>query len=585
MISVVILTFNEERNIERCLKSVRWSDDVLVVDSFSTDNTVAIAQQLGARVIQRKFDNFAAQRNFALDHGELKHQWVLHLDADEEVTSELAEELGAVTSNPACDAYRVAAKLIWQGRWLRHAGLFPWYQVRFGRKDALRFYQAGHGQREVVAPERIGTLRAGLPHYPFSKGLHDWIEKHNRYSSAEAKRNVAGGSKSSLTFDRRLLTNQDVRRRTLKSIFARLPFRPTLRFTYMAVVRRGLLDGMPGLTYCRLLTWYERMIVLKEREERTPGTAAPSRETSVGETAAHSRATQPGRSVAGKAALSVLIPVKNEAANLRACMESVQFADEIVVVDSGSTDGTREIASERGASIVDFEWNGAFPRKKNWALENVPWRHEWVLIIDADERITPALEQQIQDAIKRSDVDGFYLNRRYWFLDGWINHSARFPNWNLRLFRHRHGRYERFDIVSPSESGDNEVHEHVLLKGRAEYLSEPMEHYAFPDLATFIEKHNRYSTWEAQVAQQMTQGGGGKLQASLFGSPMERRRSLKRASALMPFRPTLRFIYHYVIGQGFRDGYRGFVLSRLMAWYEWLITLKLRELRRESARR
>jgi glycosyltransferase involved in cell wall biosynthesis len=283
-----------------------------------------------------------------------------------------------------------------------------------------------------------------------------------------------------------------------------------------------------------------------------------------------------------RAPLSVLIPVKNEAANLRACLASVAFADEIVVVDSGSTDATPQIATEFGAQLAQFEWNGGFPRKKNWALENIPWRHEWVLIIDADERVTPALEKQIREAIGRDDVDGFYLNRRYWFLDGWINHSGYFPSWNLRLFRHRKGRYERFETNSASSSGDNEVHEHVLLDGRAEYLSEPMEHYAFPDIATFREKHERYAVWEAQVREQWRGGSAQKLSGNPLGSPMQRRRWLKLLALRMPFRPTLRFIYHYIVRQGFRDGYRGWVLSRLMAGYELLISLKTRELRRKS---
>jgi glycosyltransferase involved in cell wall biosynthesis len=283
-----------------------------------------------------------------------------------------------------------------------------------------------------------------------------------------------------------------------------------------------------------------------------------------------------------KLPLSVLVPVKNEAANLRECLASVAFADEIVVVDSDSTDATPQIAAEFGANIVQFKWNGSFPRKKNWALENVPWRHEWVLIIDADERITPALEKEIHQAIRRNDVDGFYLNRRYWFLDGWINHSGYFPSWNLRLFRHRKGRYERFDTAAGLDSGDNEVHEHVLLDGRAEYLSEPMEHYAFPDIATFREKHERYAVWEAQVREQWRRGGGARLSGNPLGSPIQRRRWLKLLALRMPFRPTLRFVYHYIIRQGYRDGYRGWVLSRLMAWYERLIVLNTRELRRKS---
>jgi glycosyltransferase involved in cell wall biosynthesis len=281
-----------------------------------------------------------------------------------------------------------------------------------------------------------------------------------------------------------------------------------------------------------------------------------------------------------RAPLSVLIPAKNEGANLSGCLASVTFADEIVVVDSASTDGTQAIAALAGARLVPFEWNGRFPRKKNWALENIPWRYEWVLIIDADERITPELEKQIRDAIRRNDADGFYLNRRFWFLSGWINHCGYFPSWNLRLFRHRLGRYEQIEINDSARSGDNEVHEHVLLDGRAGYLSAPMEHYAFPDVATFIEKHNRYSTWEAAAREQLCLGTSRKtLRATPLGTAIERKRWLRKLAMRAPFRPSLRFLYHYIWKQGFRDGYRGWVLCRLLAWYEWTIVWKEREIR------
>ena len=280
-----------------------------------------------------------------------------------------------------------------------------------------------------------------------------------------------------------------------------------------------------------------------------------------------------------RAPLSVLIPVKNEAANLRDCLASVAFADEIVVVDSASTDGTREIAATAEARIVEFAWNGKLPRKKNWALENIPWRHEWVLIIDADERITPELQREICSAIHRTDVDGFYLNRRFWFLGGWINHCGYFPSWNLRLFRHRLGRYEQIETNGDVLSGDNEVHEHVLLNGCAEYLYSPMEHYAFRDVATFIKKHNRYSTWEAAARKQLHQDAGQKtLRATPFGTALQRRRWLKRFAMRAPYRPMLRFLYHYLWCQGFRDGYRGWVLCRLLAWYEFVTLAKTREL-------
>ncbi len=279
--------------------------------------------------------------------------------------------------------------------------------------------------------------------------------------------------------------------------------------------------------------------------------------------------------------LSVLVPVKNDAANLRACLATISFAREIVVVDSESTDGTQAVTEAARARIVQFVWSGKFPRKKNWALENIPWRHEWVLIVDADERVTPELEREIRQAICRTDVDGFYLNRRFWFLGGWINHCGYFPSWNLRLFRHRLGRYEQIEIDDDIVSGDNEVHEHVLLNGRTEYLTAPMEHYAFPDIATFIDKHNRYSTWEAAAfIKPHARTGKRTLRATPFGAVIERKRWLKKLAIKAPFRPSLRFLYHYVWKQGFRDGYRGWVLCRLLGWYERMIVLKEREMKK-----
>jgi glycosyltransferase involved in cell wall biosynthesis len=267
MISVVILTHNEETNIGRCLESVSWSDDILVVDSFSKDRTVEISKRQGARVIQRAFDDFSAQRNFATEQGNLKHEWVLHLDADELVTPELRAELSASVFGDK-DAYRVSSKLIFCGKFLRHAGLYPWYQVRFGRRQALRFKQVGHGQRETLEPHRVGTLKASLLHFNFSKGLPDWIERHNRYSTAEAQQNVYGYPNDDVPILDLLSSATDRRRRAAKIFFRRLPCRAAIRFIYMYVFRGGILDGTAGFTYCRLLAWYEWLIVLKEREIR-----------------------------------------------------------------------------------------------------------------------------------------------------------------------------------------------------------------------------------------------------------------------------------------------------------------------------
>jgi len=285
-----------------------------------------------------------------------------------------------------------------------------------------------------------------------------------------------------------------------------------------------------------------------------------------------------------RAPLSVLIPVKNEAGNLRDCLASVSFAKQIVVIDSASKDATQGVAEAAGARVVQFVWNGKLPRKKNWALGNIRWQYEWVLIIDADERITPELEREIRQAICRADADGFYLNRRFWFLDGWINHCGYFPSWNLRLFRHRLGRYEQIEIGNDIPSGDNEVHEHVLLNGHVAYLSTPMEHYAFPDIATFIEKHDRYSSWEAAARRKLDTTDEKSLRATPFGTALERKRWLRNLATQAPFRPSLRFLYHYIWKQGFRDGYRGWVLCRLLAEYEHMIVSKEREFKKRTAK-
>jgi len=267
-ISILILTYNEELNLPRCLESVRWADDVLVVDSFSSDKTVEIARAAGARVMQHPFKNFAEQRNFGLAQGGLKHEWVLHLDADEVVTEAFKTEIFrmAAGGGAAKEAYRVASKMMFQGRWLKYAGMYPSYQVRLGQKNKLTFVQAGHGQREALPPEKLGTLTEPLVHYSFGKGLHDWVEKHNRYSTDEAMLLMAA-KQEPLDWPGIFSPDDPTRRRrALKRLFLRLPGRPGLRFFYMYFIRRGFLDGWAGYHYCHLLAFYELLISLKEKE-------------------------------------------------------------------------------------------------------------------------------------------------------------------------------------------------------------------------------------------------------------------------------------------------------------------------------
>ncbi|MEJ0067081.1 MAG: glycosyltransferase family 2 protein [Caulobacteraceae bacterium] len=254
----MILTFNEERNLPACLAALGPLDDVHVVDSGSTDRTVAIAEQAGAKVRRRPFDDFASQRNFGLDHCEFRHEWILHLDADEVLTENIRREIEALPETGPFDGYRVASMTMFFGRWLRRSGMYPTYQVRLGRRDRLRFRQIGHGQRETLPPEEIGTLREAYLHYSFSAGLASWFAKHVRYAADEAD----------LCLRLRLGRSEDdarsSRRQRDKALSYRLPLflRPVFRFVYVLILRGGVREGWRGLLYASMLSVYEAMIAV-----------------------------------------------------------------------------------------------------------------------------------------------------------------------------------------------------------------------------------------------------------------------------------------------------------------------------------
>lgn len=276
--------------------------------------------------------------------------------------------------------------------------------------------------------------------------------------------------------------------------------------------------------------------------------------------------------------VSVIVPIKNEAANLRRCLDSVQWADEIFVADSQSTDGSIEIAQECGARVVQFHLNGTWPKKKNWALDNLPFRNEWVFILDADEALPSEAQEEFDRAVANPGaLAGYWINRRFMFMGRWLRH-AYYPNWNLRLFRHSLGRYEKLTDAN-THSGDNEVHEHVIVQGATGRLRCEMDHYAFPSVEVFVEKHNRYSNWEARVSADRWLSGSA---SQIGGGPVGRRRKLKQLSQRLPCRPLLRFLYIYIWQKGFLDGRAGYYFARLHAFYEFLSVAKTYELTRRN---
>ncbi|HZF29342.1 MAG TPA: glycosyltransferase family 2 protein [Gammaproteobacteria bacterium] len=275
-ISILVLTKNEEQDLPACLDSVAWSDDVHVFDSCSTDRTAEIAAARGARVTRRPFDGFASQRNAALHGLPFEHGWVLTLDADERVPLPLARALAAFVDDPPDDvaACRIRRRDFLGRTWLERSQISPYY-VRLVRPHRVRYRREVNEVLDVDGA--IHDLAEPFDHYPFSKGMRHWLDKHNVYSSMEASC-ALDSRRGETPFSLRkafLASDFNERRFHQKELFYRMPLRPFAKFLYVYFWRRGFLDGSAGFTYATLQAIYEYMIVLKARELEQRG-AAPA---------------------------------------------------------------------------------------------------------------------------------------------------------------------------------------------------------------------------------------------------------------------------------------------------------------------
>lgn len=262
-VSVIILTLDEEIHLPSCLDALSWCDDVIVVDSFSTDRTKAVCEQRGARFFQNRFKGFGSQRNWALDNTNPLHPWILILDADERVTPELAHELGAIAAADPADvgAWRVRRRFYMWGRWLRYSSLYPTWVVRFIRKDRVRYVDRGHAETQTVTGA-TRDLRHDLIDENL-KGIDEWFERQNRYSRREAEMefNQHGGDLRLIALFAR---DPLERREALKRLAWRLPARGIFYFLYSYIWRRGFLDGRDGYIFCRMRAMYQNEVVLKK---------------------------------------------------------------------------------------------------------------------------------------------------------------------------------------------------------------------------------------------------------------------------------------------------------------------------------
>ncbi len=265
MISVIILTRNEEQDLPRCLNALGWCDDVHLVDSGSTDQTQNIARNCGAHVYEHPFASFGVQRNWALDHCNIKHSWILFLDSDEVANQAFVQAMRkAVSETPASTAgFYCCWKFIYQDCWLKRCDSFPKWQFRLMRKGFARFIDFGHGQKEAELKGPIEYLRAPYDHHALSKGIGHWLDRHNRYATLEAAVRLATPIRWRNVFS----PHGSKRNQALKPIVSRMPGWPLIRFFITYVLFLGFLEGRPGFVYCANLSYYEFLIRIKMREE------------------------------------------------------------------------------------------------------------------------------------------------------------------------------------------------------------------------------------------------------------------------------------------------------------------------------
>jgi glycosyltransferase involved in cell wall biosynthesis len=283
--------------------------------------------------------------------------------------------------------------------------------------------------------------------------------------------------------------------------------------------------------------------------------------------------------------VSVIIPMRNEARNLRRCLDSLRGVGEVYVIDSQSTDDSVEIARSWGSRVIQFYYRGGWPKKRQWALDMLPLQYEWILLLDADESLTPALVDEIKAALKNPGTDGYYIGMDMYFLGRRLRHcGASF--YKLSLFRQSKGGFECRAQRQDSSMCDMEVHEHVMVNGPTKKLKERLVHRNVESLSRYIQKHNEYSNWEAQVWRESGEEHA-ELRGRLCGSQAERRRWIRKKFFAMPGSSLLFTLYKYLVCLGFLDGIPGLIYCVLQGIQFFHIKAKVYEAKiaaRESAR-
>ena len=272
-----------------------------------------------------------------------------------------------------------------------------------------------------------------------------------------------------------------------------------------------------------------------------------------------------------KIPISVIVMTKNEERNIAKCLHSIIGFEEIFVVDSGSTDRTCTIAKEMGSKVVNFQWNGKYPKKKQWCLESLPFMHNWVLYVDADEEVTPRLAEELRILMETGPrYTGYFVGYDYIFLGQVLKHGHRV--YKLVLFDRLKGRFFDYDDLDAVNMWEVEGHYQPKIEGKIGTLRNRMLHNDYASLYHYFERHNRYSDWEA-----ILQAKGSSARSEESQPAM--RHALKKVFAAMPCKGLIAFTHSFILKLGFLDGHSGFHFALARAFYYWQLSIKLQEIK------
>lgn len=530
-VSAVLITKNEATRIRPCLDSLRWVDEIVVVDDESTDETPRLCEQSGARVLVRRSEgDFDQQRNAGIDTA--SGEWILQLDADEVVPHALQEEIRRVVRHPpTAVAYRIRRLNHFLGRPMRRGG-WTWNEVKLFRKSSARY--VGHSVHETLQVDGpVGQLASPIWHYPF-QSLTQFVERQNFYTSVEARL---------LRHTHPTLPVSRVRRQLLA--------RPLKLFWKSYVKKGGWREGMHGLIFAALFAWVE---FLKWAKWWADGQRAEVRgqrsETVRSELSPFTLHPPPSTfqlPANGRETLSVVVLTKNEEARIARCLESVRWADELIVIDGESTDRTVEICRSFGATVIQHPFEGSFAVDRNLGLSRA--QGDWVLQIDADDVATAEFRTAMDTLLRQGSP---YAALSFYRRSVLLGRAMRYGGWYYtvpNLLRRGRATYEGV------------VHERPVVNGTIGVLAADIEHHPCEDLTAFVARHNRYTSLQAAEL------------LRIHGKP-----TLRRLWWAMWRKPFKTFWKSYVKKQGYREGIHGLVFAEFFAGVEFLKWAKYWEL-------